>query len=738
MYLPEFRERFMNDQMSSNMTGNAALPDVGPDEIAGIVNSDSGLEAGVWVIAETHDTLTPLRKIVVTDDYGRYLVPELPKGTYKVWVRGYGLVDSEPVKADPGVQLNLNAEIAPTPQAAAKYYPASYWASLLEVPPESAFPMQSGCKSQTEWIQLFLFANMHLTQFGDQATRNIPQVLGVTDHEEAWRRAIVEGVQPVTLEMTEWWSATRTPFEITPDGETTLKMLADWSRRIAEGEVPPPPPRPTGIERNVVLTLWDWGDDKAWMHEAAVSDWRDPTVNANGPVYGVYECDDKIQILDPVAHTSRSIPWPIKDPTMPLIAHSKPVEATSTFPCRNFQAQVPFFWGDEFVRTGRAFKHDPMIDHKGRVWVSGQFRKGEDLPDFCKPGSGHPSTEYFQLTHYSMFGGLSMQLGVYDPKTEKWEQIDTGFIGEHFRFANDENDTVFVQTVGGDAVLGWVNTKLWDETKDAAKSQGWCPFVLDTNGDGQIEPGWTEPGEKFDPTKDTRVSGFGRTLDINPIDGSVWVALIDGPTSGFILRVELGSNPPHTCKTERYNPPKLGLGEPTRPHSVDIDSNGLVWVTFSESGHIASFDRSKCKVLNGPTATGDHCPEAWTVYRIPGPRFKGAESFHNTADSLYAGFVDRFNMGGLGQDVPLVTGSNSDSLMALLPGEQELAVLRVPYPMGFYSRGIHGRIDDPSTGWKGRGLWAIYSSICPWNYEGGKGATPKVVKFQVRPDPLAR
>ena len=83
------------------------------DDIGGVVTSSKGPEAGVWVIAETKDLPTGYRKIVVTDDQGRYVIPELPKANYDVWVRGYGLVDSPKVKAAPGKMLNLTAVIAP-------------------------------------------------------------------------------------------------------------------------------------------------------------------------------------------------------------------------------------------------------------------------------------------------------------------------------------------------------------------------------------------------------------------------------------------------------------------------------------------------------------------------------------------------------------------------------------------------------------------------------------------------
>ena len=114
---------------------------VDADNIGGVVTSANGPEAGVWVIAETTDFQTKFRKIVVTDDRGRYLIPDLPKANYKIWVRGYGLVDSNPVDAAPGKPLSLRAVVAPSPQAAAQYYPPNYWYSMLKIPPKDAFPM---------------------------------------------------------------------------------------------------------------------------------------------------------------------------------------------------------------------------------------------------------------------------------------------------------------------------------------------------------------------------------------------------------------------------------------------------------------------------------------------------------------------------------------------------------------------------------------------------------------------
>src|SRR6476661_8534020 len=113
---------------------------VGATDIGGTVVGASGPEAGVWVIAETTELPTKFARIVVTDDRGRYLIPDLPKATYDVWVRGYGLVDSKHVKAAAGTPLNLTAVIAPDARAAAQYYPAGYWFSLIHVPEKSEFP----------------------------------------------------------------------------------------------------------------------------------------------------------------------------------------------------------------------------------------------------------------------------------------------------------------------------------------------------------------------------------------------------------------------------------------------------------------------------------------------------------------------------------------------------------------------------------------------------------------------
>ena len=308
----------------------------------------------------------------------------------------------------------------------------------------------------------------------------------------------------------------------------------------------------------------------------------------------------------------------------------------------------------------------------------------------------------------------------------------------------DADDTLWFS--GDVDVVGWLNTQLHDRTTDEQAAQGWCPTVIDTNGDGAITRPWNEPGDPIDPARDTRLDGFAYGIIPSPVDGSIWITRgsMSGPQTEFpgpILRLELGDHPPETCKTEVFEPPFENVAvDPSRwgygPRGIDVDRDGLIWTALSGSGHLASFDRSRCGVLNGPTATGQHCPEGWTLYQTPGPRMKGVAGSAN-ADFHYYNWVDQFDTLGLGENIPIASGSGSDSLLALLPETGEWVVMRVPYPLGFYTRGLNGRIDDPDGGWKGRGLWGSYDTMAVWHTEGGKGRTSEVVRFQMRPHPLA-
>jgi hypothetical protein len=163
--------------------------------------------------------------------------------------------------------------------------------------------------------------------------------------------------------------------------------------------------------------------------------------------------------------------------------------------------------------------------------------------------------------------------------------------------------------------------------------------------------------------------------------------------------------------------------------------NGIVWTVFS-SGHLASFDRSKCKSpLKGPdAATGKQCFDGWTLYRFPGPQFRGVDP-KGSADHAYYVWVDLYNTLGLGPNVPIASTNGGEQLLALVDGE--FVRLRAPYPLGFFTKNVDGRIDDPNAGWKGRAVWTTSGTRANFHGERGKGVLAKVFKFQMRPDPLA-
>jgi hypothetical protein len=680
---------------------------VDSDDIGGVVSGPKGPEAGVWVIAETRDLQVRYIKSVVTDDRGRYVVPDLPKANYSVWVRGYGLVDSPKVTSAPGRLLNLTAVPAPDEAAAAHYFPAIYWYSMLRIPGAEEFGGKGQIPAnlkQTDWLNAMKNNGcVGCHQLGQLSTRTIPEALGTfASSELAWIRRVQSGQ-----------SGQQMIGQLKGLGSLSFKNFGDWTDRIAKGELPHArPSRPQGVERNIVVTLRDWMTEKQYLHDLIASDRRYPTVNAYGPLYGSPEySSDMIPILDPVKNTATSFHAPVRDPNMPLSlgpGHAAGLDALQPSP----------YWGNERIWDTRVNNHNSMFDKTGRLWLTASIRSPEN-PAFCKQGSDHPSAKLFPMER------ATRHLAMLDPKTQKYTFVDTCYGTHHPQFGYDANDTLW--TSGGGPVVGWLNTKMFDATGDAAKSQGWTALILDTNGNGRRDE-YVEPDQPVDPTKDKRIDAGFYAVMPSPVDGSVWGSYRANP--GAVVRLVPGSNPPSTALAEIYNVPMPGFGV----RGGDIDRNGVVWVSLG-SGHLGSFDRRKCKgPLNGPKATGDHCPEGWAFHQYPGPGFKGIGD--NSAESSYYTWVDQHNTFGLGENVPMSTGNLNDCLIALSNGQ--MVVLRVPYPMGFYAKGFDGRIDDPKAGWKGRGLWAANGDRTPWLIEGGKGSRPLAAHFQLRPNPLAK
>ena len=569
---------------------------------------------------------------------------------------------------------------------------------MMDLPTEEEVAdIEGGLNAYLTWTKNMGCVGCH--QIGNQRTRELPEALGdIEDHQQAWARRIASGQAGGYM--------TRIAGDMLQG--LPIKYLAQWSERIANGELPKHvPERPQGLERNVVATIRDWSDPKYYMHDLSGTDRRNPTVNGYGKLYGAPELStDDMPILDPVANTDTVYTLPVRDEDTPT-TNDDPVIAPSPY------------WGEERIWDSKANVHNPMLDQDGRVWLTARIRAAAN-PDFCREGSEHPSAALYPKDR------AGRHLSIYDPASGEYTFVDTCFSTHHLQFAYDDRNTLW--TSGGGDVVGWVDSTTLFETGDAALAQGWAPTVLDTNGNGELDD-WTEPGEPINPEMDARVpNGFYAVMP-EPRGDAVW-----GSNAfrypGSITRLAPGDNPPQTALSEIYFPPLPGFGV----RGADIDKNGVVWSSLG-SGHLGEFDRSKCEgPLNGPDATGHHCPEGWTLHDLPGPGFDELPEF--SVESSYYTWVDQHNTLGLGEDVPIATGNQFDGVHALVDGE--FVTLRIPYPMGFYTKGFEGRIDDPDAGWKGRGIWVPEGGRTPWLKEDGKGSRPIVVHFQMRPDPLAK
>ncbi len=728
------------------------------DGIGGVVTGAKGPEAGVWVIAETKDLATRFIKIVVTDDQGRFLLPQMPKGNYEVWVRGYGLVDSKRVPATPGKNLNLTSVQAPDAKSAAEYYPANYWEAMIRVPAESEFPgtgpkgngISPSMQTQQQWLNQLKNGCHQCHQIGDKTTRtlldNTPEGWAerITKARAAGDQAFSDHGQNFSNDMQNRMTAFGRP--------RSLGMFAEWTQRVAKGELPSEaPPRPSGAERNVVLTSWDWSNNR-YNHDNVSTDRHDPTVNANGPIWGVIGYWGFIEYLNPT--TLELGEWGYK------VTANKDVVVLPP----------------EVLPDARP--HNPMLDRHGNLWLTDQGRAGGPKPGSPPPPNkmpyctdpGNKFAKYFPLP------GKTTNTAVhYNTKTKAIEGVPMCNGIHHLMFASDRKTLFFSGggSEGGVSVMSWLDIDVWNSTHDSQKSLGWCPMVVDTNSANPAKVGgfsevsitpdraqWNEPARTggnndpegggaerapapaaapFDPKKDTRVNGGLYGIDADISDGSMW-AVKTAPFPSGIVRFHPGTNPPETCKTEFYEPTKLPDGkyyEAFNGRGMSVDSKGVAWTAYA-SGRLGKLDRTKCKVLSGPTAaTGQHCPEGWTFYDTPGPKMAGVKNA--SADFHYLMWVDLHDTLGFGKDVPIVAGSNSDSLIAFDQKTEKFSVMRVPYPMDFHTRGMDGRIDDTKTGWKGKGVFATYASQPVWHQEGGEDAStgPQLVKFQMRPDPLA-
>jgi hypothetical protein len=454
------------------------------------------------------------------------------------------------------------------------------------------------------------------------------------------------------------------------------------------------------------------------MHDVAATDRRNPRLNGYGKVYGVEYHNDGLVELDPLEHRERTIPIPTQV--------AKTTIGTTPIP-RN----PSIIWGEEIVYDGVTFPNALTMDERGRVWVSARVNVDAN-PPWCRAGSTNKFAQADPIDE------STRHVAMYDPRTAKWELIRTCFRTHHIQMSTTGPRRVFMNPAAAGArgaYYGWIDIDVWEKTKNEEAAQGWCVAYLDSDGDGR-------------PNRDHPIPGAPYSITQNPMDGSLWGAVQGTP--GKLIRLSLGANPPETCVGEVYEVPfdpfpsrTPGVVSGVNPRGIDIDSTGVVWTALATSNHLASFDRRLCDVVAGEAATtGRHCAKGWKLYPLPGPKLKGVTAQFGS-DFNYYNFVDQFDMLGLGRDTPITNGTISDSLIALDRRSGQVVTMRVPYPIGFYSRGMDGRIDDPAAGWKGKAIWASNGTRNMWHVEGGKGGggmgvRGHIAKFQIRPTPLSK
>jgi hypothetical protein len=215
---------------------------------------------------------------------------------------------------------------------------------------------------------------------------------------------------------------------------------------------------------------------------------------------------------------------------------------------------------------------------------------------------------------------------------------------------------------GNNEVVGWFDPKKFDQTHDEAASQGWAPFIIDTNGNGKRDAGWVEPKGKMDPAKDMRIVTGSYSVSPNPADGTVW-GRCSASRAALLASIPRRSSPNiMRCLGRTRRSPRGGFA----PRGGDITSDGVFWTVLA-SGDFASFDRKLCKgKLSGPALADPQnlCPEGWKLYQMPGPEFENLPQGTpgRSTEAPYYNWVDQYDTLGLGKNIPIATGNQSDSL----------------------------------------------------------------------------
>ena len=432
---------------------NTQATQVRNDSIGGVVTSSAGPEAGVWVIAETTDLPTryikggghrrsrPLPDSRSAQGQVHRLGARLRTGGFAQGRGRAGQAGRSEADRRAGCESRraiLSRQLLVRAAEGAREKRIS-----RHGPPETAFRRTSRARASGFTSSRPIAAN--------------PATSSATNTRARFRRCSAISIPAASVDAAR---AIRTGRH-RHDGRPELNLapseppscLAIGPRASQKGELPAEaPPRPQGVERNVVITQWDWADPKAYLHDEISTDKRNPNVNANGLIYGSpEESRDYLPVLDPVHNTISQVKVPYRDPNTP--GQPKPLKPSAV-------------WGDEAIWDSHTTVHNPMFDERGRVWFTARIR-ASDNPAFCKAGSSLISAK---LTPVQNAPAANWRCTIRRPS--RLSMIDTCFGTHHLLFAEDANNTLWTSSGGGGGVVGWLNTKMWDQTHDAAEVAG--------------------------------------------------------------------------------------------------------------------------------------------------------------------------------------------------------------------------------------------------------------------------
>ena len=676
------------------------------DDIGGVVTAPNGPEAGVWVIAETNDLPTKFAKIVVTDDQGRYVIPDLPKAKYTVWVRGYGLVDSPKVKAHPGKHLEPDRGAGADAAAAAEYYPGMYWYSLLKIPAESEFPgtgpkrqrhpdqhqdpgANGSTPSRTRCQSCHPIGNK-----GDAhdlpSTRPVQEL--ASRHGSAASSRVRRGQHGDSIGRigpTRRSNCSPTGPTASPAGELPVRQAAASAGHRAQRRASR---CGTGRRR------------KAYLHDAISTDKRNPTVNANGPDLRrrPRRAPTIVPVLDPMTNETSTIKHALSRPADALVSRPTPLGPSP-------------YWGDEPIWDSQTTHPQLRCSTRRAACGSPRACAGPREPGLLQAGS------IIRPRSCSRSTVSARQLSMYDPKTGKWSLIDTCFSTQHLNFAHDANNTLWTSAGGPHSgVVGWLNTKMYLETGDDEEIAGLDAVhprhqrqrqarrVRRSRTSRSIRPrtsGSWRPSTAFSPS---------------PVDGSIWGQSMD-----------VGLLAHRSARLRR--PPDTGLESVSRPPLAEsyVPPDNGYWL--ARHGHRqqrrrldGALERTHRQLrspqmqgpLNGPAAaTGKQCPGRLDALSVPGSAVQGRRRNRAARTTpITSGSIDSTRSASA-RTCRSRPANGGEALLALVDGK--FVTLRVPYPMGFFAKNVDGRIDDPNAGWKGKGIWTTIGTRAPFHNEGG-------------------